>query len=51
MGNLKTFNTADIYQYYLIDEPLYPQHDFYSRSSLSQVKGTDVDRLEEEYMD
>jgi hypothetical protein len=45
MGISKIFNAFDSYFYCDIDEPLYSEFDIYSRSSLPQVKVTDIEHV------
>ena len=51
MGISKTFNVADIFPYYLSEEPMYPNVLANSRSSFSQVGETNVEQVALDYME
>ena len=51
MGISKTFNVADIYPYYSLDEPLYLDILTNSRSSFSQVRETNMEEIALEYLE
>ena len=48
MGISKTFSVADIFPFYLDDQPLYPDN---SRSSFSQVGENDAEQIADSFLD
>ena len=51
MGTLKTFNMADIFLYYPLEEPMCPDIPANSRSSFSQVGETNAEQVALDYME
>ena len=51
MGISKTFNLADIYLYYSLDDSLYPDVPTNSRSSFSQVGETNAEHMALDYLE
>ena len=51
MGISKTFIVADIFPYYALEEPMYPDIITNLRSSFSQVGETNAEQVALEYME